>query len=158
MRSTRICSLLAHGEILFRLAICQSIKLVSLSPLASWKVDRLINQHLQHTASSLSYSSESVFDSFAVLCISLTLVILVMGLATFFLIQFLYPGSYARYLFCRRGSLDGTCSFKFIPYGDITQVALMHKQIRFMLLARELPISCVRIEAVDILMTVLVPR
>ena len=152
MRSTRICSLLAHGEILFRLAICRSIKLVSLSALAFWKVDHLINQHLQHTASGLSYSSDIVFDSFAVLWISLALVISMILLVTFFLIQYLYPGSYMRYQFCRRGSLNGTSSFKFIPYRDITQVALMHKQILLMLLAREMPISCVRIEAVDLLL------
>ncbi|XP_074634153.1 uncharacterized protein LOC141892713 [Acropora palmata] len=58
------------------------------------------------------------------LCISLIIVILVMGLATFFLIQFLYPGSAMRYLLCRRGSLDGTCSFKYVPYRDITQRCL----------------------------------
>ena len=85
-------------------------------------VSKVSNQHLQNTASGLSYSSEIIFDSFAVLCISLIIVIFVMGLATFFLIQFLYPGSAMRYLLCRRGSLDGTCSFKYVPYRDITQV------------------------------------
>ena len=52
----------------------------------------------------------------------MTALILVIGLAIFFIVEYLYPGSMLRYMLCRKGSLDGKCSFTFIPYGDITQV------------------------------------
>ena len=63
-----------------------------------------------------------LFFSFPVLCLSLTALIFVIGLAIFFLVEYLYPGSALRYMLCRKGSLDGTATFTFIPYGDITQV------------------------------------
>ena len=56
------------------------------------------------------------FISSTVLCISLTAVILFIGLVIFFLVQYLYPGSALRYKLCRKGSLDGTSSFTYIPF------------------------------------------
>lgn len=55
------------------------------------------------------------------LCIAFSVVVFVMGLVTIFLIQILYPGSAFRYMLCKRGSLDGTCTFKYIPFRDIAQ-------------------------------------
>ena len=60
--------------------------------------------------------------SFPVLCLSLTVLIFVIGLAIFFLVEYLYPGSALRYMLCRKGSLDGTATFTFIPLGDTAQV------------------------------------
>lgn len=66
-------------------------------------------------------SYDFVFHFFAVLCIAFSVVVFVMGLVTIFLIQILYPGSAFRYMLCKRGSLDGTCTFKYIPFRDIAQ-------------------------------------
>ena len=62
------------------------------------------------------------FFSFPVLCLSLTVLIFVIGLAIFFLVEYLYPGSALRYMLCRKGSLDGTATFTYIPFGDRAQV------------------------------------
>ncbi|CAH3021668.1 unnamed protein product [Porites evermanni] len=50
------------------------------------------------------------------LCISLTVLIFVIGLAIFLLVEYLYPGSALRYKLCRKGSLDGTSSFNYITF------------------------------------------
>ena len=51
--------------------------------------------------------------------------ILVIGLAIFFVVEYLYPGSMLRYMLCRKGSLDGKCTYTFIPDGDKTQVIFL---------------------------------
>ncbi|CAH3131642.1 unnamed protein product [Porites lobata] len=61
-----------------------------------------------------------------ILCLSLTVLIFVIGLAIFFLVEYLYPGSALRYMLCRKGSLDGTATFTYIPFGDRAQRCTAH--------------------------------
>ena len=73
-------------------------------------------------AGGIDWCMTVFFFSFPVLCLSLTVLIFVIGLAIFFLVEYLYPGSALRYMLCRKGSLDGTATFTFIPFGDRAQV------------------------------------
>ena len=73
-------------------------------------------------AGGIDWCITAFFFSFPVLCLSLTVLIFVIGLAIFFLVEYLYPGSALRYMLCRKGSLDGTATFTYIPFGDRAQV------------------------------------
>lgn len=61
-----------------------------------------------------------------ILCIALCVLTLAISVAVFFVIQVLYPGSFFRYMLCKKGSMDGKATYAFIPYGDITQRCVAH--------------------------------